>query len=74
MRATAIASAAPFVGMDSSEEKQIIAALRIERKIIDRNAVMNRRSVAQIGMTIGIADGDVVDHVLVFRIHRQDAI
>ncbi len=30
-----------LVGMDSPEEKQVIADIRIERKIIDWNAVMN---------------------------------
>ncbi len=51
--------------MDAAEEQQVLAAVRIEGKLLQRDAVMDRRRIAQVRVAIGVADRDVVDAILV---------
>ena len=51
--------------MNAAEEKQIFAAMRIERKVLQRDTVVDRCGIAQVRMAIGLADGDIVDAIFV---------
>src|SRR5258707_11190228 len=63
-----------LVRVNAAEEKQIFAAMGIERKILHRNAMMDRCSVAQIRMPIGLADRHVVVAIFVFLVGWQNAL
>ena len=62
-----------LVGMDATEEQEVFAAARVERKLVERDSVMDRGCVAELRMAIGRADRDVGDAVLVALEDRHDA-
>ena len=60
--------------MDAAEEQQVFAAARIEGKVREPDAVVDRRRIAQVRMTIGIADRDIMNAILVGLEGGQDAL
>ena len=60
--------------MDAAEEEQVFAAARIEGKVLQPDAVVDRRRIAQVRMTIGVADRDVVNAIVVGLEGGQDAL
>src|SRR3546814_14454586 len=48
-----------LVGMDASEEQQFLAPRRVEGKVLQPDAVMDRPGIAKRGMAVGIADRDI---------------
>ena len=63
-----------LVRVDAAEEQQVLAAHGVERKVLERDAVVDRRGVAQVGMAIGVADGDVRDAILIALEDRHDPL
>jgi len=51
--------------MDAAEEEEIVAARGIEGEIVEDDAVVDRRGIAQVRGAVGIADRDVMDAVLI---------
>ena len=45
----------PLVRVDTAEEQQVFAAVRIEGKVLQSNAVVDCSCIAQVRMAIGIA-------------------
>ena len=54
-----------LVRVDAAEEQQVFAAVRVEGKVLEPDAVMDRRCIAQVRMAVGIADRDIVDAILI---------
>jgi hypothetical protein len=50
----------PLVRMNAAEEKQIFAAMRVEGKVLQRDAMVDRCGIAQVRMAVGLADRDIV--------------
>jgi hypothetical protein len=59
-----------LVGVDTAEEQQVLAAVRVEGELLERNAMMDRIRVGQLRMPIGGADGDVGNAILITLEHR----
>ena len=63
-----------FVGMDAAEEEQVVAALCIEGEVIEGDAVVDRRGVAERRVAVGVADRDVMHMIVVALVHRHDPL
>ena len=48
-----------LVGVDPSEEQQMLAGARMDRERVDVDAVVDGRGVVQIRVTVGVADRHV---------------
>jgi hypothetical protein len=59
--------------VDAAEEEQIFAAVRVEGKILQLDAVVDRRRIAQVRMAIGVADRDIMDAILIRLESGQDS-
>ena len=59
--------------MDAAEEQQVVAAVRVEGKVLHPDAVVDRRRIAQVRAAVGVADRDIVDAILVRLEGGQDA-
>ena len=57
--------------MDAAEEQQVVAAVRIEGEVVERDAVVDRRGIAQVRMAVGIADRDIMDAILIALEHGR---
>src|SRR5882672_5613184 len=63
-----------LVRVNAAEKQQIFATMRVEGKVLERDAMMDRCCIAQVRMAIGIADSDIVDAFFIFLESRQDAL
>src|SRR3546814_10100410 len=53
----------PLIGVDTAEEQQVAAAFRIEREVLEPDAVMDRSGIGQGRVSIRLADGDIGDAI-----------
>src|SRR3546814_5987718 len=60
--------------MDASEEQQFLAPRRVEGKVLQPDAVMDRPGIAKRGMAVGIADRDIGAAIIISRIDRHDPL
>jgi len=66
--------ARPLVGMDPSEEQQIVFGRLDVREVALLDAMMDGRQVAQGWVPLGIADGDVMRGAVVFLVHGKNLL
>jgi len=50
--------------VDAAEEEQVFTAVRVERKVLEPDTVVDRRRIALIRAAIGVADRHVMDAIL----------
>ncbi len=62
----------PLVGVDASEEQQVAARGGVQRERICVDAVVDGRGVAERGMAVGVADGDIRAVLVVPLVDRDD--
>jgi len=63
-----------LVRMDPPQEEQIALSRRRVREAIQLDAVVDRRGVRQLRMSVGVADRDVVADVVVGAVRRHDPL
>jgi hypothetical protein len=63
-----------LVRVNAAKEKQILAAMRIEGKVLQRDTVMDRCRIAQVWIAIGLADRDIVGPAVVYLEGGQNAL
>src|SRR3546814_39249 len=57
---------------DLAEEQQVAAAFRIEREVLEPDAVMDRSGIGQGRVSIRLADGDIGDAICIGLKHRKN--
>ena len=63
-----------LVGMDPSEEQQMLAGARMDREPVDIDAVVNGGGVVQIRVSIGVADRHVRGGAVVALVDGNDPL
>src|SRR3546814_18410970 len=62
----------PLIGVDTPEEQQVAAAFRIEREVLEPEAVMDRSGIGQGRVSIRLADCDIGDAICIGLKHRKN--
>src|SRR3546814_13057373 len=62
----------PLIGVDTAEEQQVAAPFRIEREVLEPDAVMDRSGIGQGRVSIRLADGDIGDAICIGLKHRKN--